>query len=390
MFKFQNIFLGGLRNHTNHTPISPSLSVLLQPPVMMLPGFGSQRYRFMFEWRNQLRPGLYVLSALMVFLTFTLPPDLSQPYAAFENHRSGKRPLNGTNLLALALVLIGGFALLFGYLAMLHHHAVYDVAMHANALDAKSAALRLSGGTHALRFVRLEPLFAVPLALVACGAVTLTYRLNLSGTPTAAFDTIVWVGFGLVCAFSARAAIVAPWSAPTRALCVALDTLAFSGRIRDSLLCACACFAGMIRVEFFTLVLVDVVQLSATLGSVLRSVTRPAAALALVLYLFAVGCVIFASFGREYFGSMMQRIRHHRPDRCATHVDCFFSVFYSGLIKGDLSDAMRPAVPGYGFLPRLGFDSAFFIFASVILANVVTGIIVDAFGSAREETVFAF
>lgn len=348
----------------------------------------------MFEWNNQLRPGLYVLSVLMVFLTFTLPHDLSQPYAAFEKHRSGKRPLNGTNLLALALVLIGGFALVFGYLAMLHHHAVYDVAMHASALDAKSAALRLSGGTHAQgfrSFVKLEPLFAVPLALVFCGAVTLTYRLNLSGTPTAAFDTIVWAGFGLVCAFSARAAIVAPWSAPTRALCVALDTLALSGRIRDSLLCACACFAGMIRVEFFSLVLVDVVQLSATLGSVLRSVTRPAAALALVLYLFAVGCVIFASFGREYFGSMMQRTRHHRPDRCATHVDCFFSVFYSGLIKGDLSDAMRPAVPGFGFLPRLGFDAAFFIFASVILANVVTGIIIDAFGSTREEKVlFAF
>lgn len=49
----------------------------------------------------------------------------------------------------------------------------------------------------------------------------------------------------------------------------------------------------------------DIVNISPTIADIIKSVTNPGQALALVFYLFVISCMIFASFGFAYMDTQL-------------------------------------------------------------------------------------
>jgi membrane-anchored glycerophosphoryl diester phosphodiesterase (GDPDase) len=58
---------------------------------------------------------------------------------------------------------------------------------------------------------------------------------------------------------------------------------------------------GFLASSYFTLMLLDIVTISPTVQSLVKSVTKPGAQLAIVAYLFVIMVIIYASFGLDYF-----------------------------------------------------------------------------------------
>jgi len=73
---------------------------------------------------------------------------------------------------------------------------------------------------------------------------------------------------------------------------------------------------------------------------------------------------------------------------CASLYACFVYVFFTqvsgswGNLRGDIGAV---AVGGGDYLGRVAYDGVFFMWAGVVLMNVVTGLMVDSFGAIREE-----
>eukprot|EP00746_Dinoflagellata_sp_MGD_P012901 gnl/MRDRNA2_/MRDRNA2_127657_c0_seq1.p1 gnl/MRDRNA2_/MRDRNA2_127657_c0~~gnl/MRDRNA2_/MRDRNA2_127657_c0_seq1.p1 ORF type:complete len:279 (+),score=46.91 gnl/MRDRNA2_/MRDRNA2_127657_c0_seq1:2-838(+) len=116
------------------------------------------------------------------------------------------------------------------------------------------------------------------------------------------------------------------------------------------------------------------------LQNVIKAITLPINSLVLttiaglvVMYEYAL--VAFYYFRRDYSGS------------CDSVLDCTTTTVYQGL-RMDIGSAISPVSVHDDVLwyKRMGFDLTFFIVITTILMNVIFGIIIDAFGSLRDET----
>lgn len=127
------------------------------------------------------------------------------------------------------------------------------------------------------------------------------------------------------------------------------------------------------------------------LQDIIRSITKPAPQLGIVLYTFIVTVVIYASFGLEYFEEFFvyDEYDDEQPEQrgCHSVVACFWLIFYHGVPAGELSDVLdnvdnrRPSL----YLWRLLFDLTFFVWVGILLFNVITGLMVDTFSALRED-----
>ena len=72
---------------------------------------------------------------------------------------------------------------------------------------------------------------------------------------------------------------------------------------------------------------------------------------------------------------------------CHSVVSCFFLIFYMGIPQGGMGEVLDAVSnrdqPDY--LMRVAFDLSFFIWVGVLLFSIITGLMVDGFGSLREE-----
>ena len=140
---------------------------------------------------------------------------------------------------------------------------------------------------------------------------------------------------------------------------------------------------GFINNEWFTLMLMDIMNNSKVLGDVLRSVTDNIVALGWVLYLFIVTVVIYAQFGLENFEDffLYDGDTDDGDERCChSVVSCFWLIFYHGVPEGatevlDIEDNRRrnDGSENQTYLQRVLFDLSFFIWVGVLLFNIITG-----------------
>merc|ERR1712054_105216 len=129
-----------------------------------------------------------------------------------------------------------------------------------------------------------------------------------------------------------------------------------------------------------------------------------------VLVLMIFVCFIFTTFGMYFFGEKFVyadddvglsaellngtivgnlELDHQNKAMCPNLMICFFEVMNYGLRSQDIvgesfdNDSYHS---GAGYADRVLFALAFFFIVGVILFDVVTGVILDQFGSLREET----
>ena len=185
-------------------------------------------------------------------------------------------------------------------------------------------------------------------------------------------------------------------TAPSRLFCIAYDTLLLKPFLRNQSLLVFCSLNGFLETPYFTLMLLDVVNISPTIQSLVKSVTTPGAQLGIVAYLFVIMVVIFASFGLQLFESDFIYDEFYEDDAddqsepnprgCHSVVSCAWLIMYRGVPAGSL-DAVLDNVDNRDshYLLRVGFDMLFFVVVGIILFNVITGLMVDTFSSLREE-----
>ena len=118
-----------------------------------------------------------------------------------------------------------------------------------------------------------------------------------------------------------------------------------------------------------------------TAGTICR-----AAQLGLVMYTIIITCIVFATFGFRKFGAESFPGEDEEPV-CESTLTCFWYIFYVGVPGGGISDLMNgvTVADGETYWSRILYDLIFFVWMGVLLFNVITGLIVDTFGSLRED-----
>ena len=107
-------------------------------------------------------------------------------------------------------------------------------------------------------------------------------------------------------AISLRHYIVVPTTPLQRTFVIIYDCMANLSFLRQHLFLACFSVLGARDVEFLTLELLDIINISPVIADIIKSVTQKKAALGLVLYLFIISVVIFAAFGMAHFHKYLQ------------------------------------------------------------------------------------
>jgi len=190
--------------------------------------------------------------------------------------------------------------------------------------------------------------------------------------------------------------IVVPDTINTRRYAIIFDSLFTHAFLRNQMILVFCSVNGFRFSSYFTLMLLDVANISTTVQSLVKSITKPAPQLGIVAYLFIIMVVIFASFGLEYFENYFHYDMDYEDDAddlskpnpygCHSVVACFWLILYKGVPDGTLDqvlDFVTNRDPLY--LGRVFYDTLFFIIVGVFLFNVITGLIVDTFSSLREE-----
>lgn len=145
----------------------------------------------------------------------------------------------------------------------------------------------------------------------------------------------------------------------------------------------------MIFPVLYALLLCDVIKRSDDLINILKAVYQPRIQLLYTLLLMLITLYIFAMVGFMKFAD-----HYEGPDETAdfpTYCDSLWSCYSSTVVMGlrmggGIGDTLRKTtIDDDLHASRIVFDIFFFVWISVILLNVVFGIIIDTFSSMRER-----
>jgi hypothetical protein len=413
----------------------------------------SSVFRFLHFSMPTIKMYLYVLVVLLNLNTIMAPNKIeSGPARALTHYLSGKLDLDHYEVVSLGVTVVLFVLLLTGYLVIIAHLGTTNVPMVVRELETTWADVGIGEKPRNLRaWGMFTALFG--LALVVVGI----HFINYPATP----EWYLTVACLLVPVFLAsfRATVIRPTNRFQRNFCIAYDVVVRRDFLRNHAVLALCSVLGMYKVEFFTLELLDVINISPVIGDIIQSVTAPGKALFLTLYLFVITSVIYASFGMAYFPNQLMvpteevfenvdgtttdtdrrlfgdasvpdqydfgdfgqdygweeeegpsdgvgsglfgRLLRSSDTRvgytsssvnketCKNLLECSFFVFYQGMSEsGNLKTSLRTASPGqYNYIPRIVFDSVFFVWVGIVLMNIVTGLMVDTFSALRGEKV---
>lgn len=135
---------------------------------------------------------------------------------------------------------------------------------------------------------------------------------------------------------------------------------------------------------FYSLLLFDMIFQSVVLRNVVEAVFRPVQQVSLTILLMLVMMFSFAMFGISTSVAV-----NYAEATCENMLDCYITTVYEGLrMGGGIGDFLTPITVmqtgNWGL--RALFDLLFFFLISVILFNIIAGIIIDMFSALRDKT----
>ena len=151
---------------------------------------------------------------------------------------------------------------------------------------------------------------------------------------------------------------------------------------------------GLFHTAWYTFHLNDILMINSVLKNILRSVWRPRTSIILTLILFIVIMYAFSAIGFVYFESQYANSLPNQVP-CRNIYECFILTLdkgfkFDGGVGNYLStnNEMKKADSGE-YVPidigRFIFENLLLIVALIIILNILSGIIIDTFGSLREE-----
>lgn len=132
------------------------------------------------------------------------------------------------------------------------------------------------------------------------------------------------------------------------------------------------------------------------LQNVVKSVWVPKKSLLLTIILFIICIYVFATFGYLYFNEGLD-FEKSGGEPCKNIFECFVIIMdksfkFDGGIGGYLAYAneyTEESIEEGEYIPldlkRFAFDNLFLIILMVLMINIIAGIIIDTFGSLRDD-----
>jgi len=366
-------------------------------------------FRFLNLNLNSIKMAIYALVMLLNVNVVFSPNRMIVPWDSISGLLDGSISLSTFDIVSVFLTYVLGATILAGYVAVSVHQSQVAIPILINDIDTAMEEAKVDGES----FGRDSGVFAsVKLFAVACLMFCVVHAVNFALNPYFYLSILViQLPFAIK---SYRSYISVPLNSFERDFCISYDALVEQSFLRNHIFLGACTLLGFRFPEFFSLMLLDIVNISPVTLDIINSIKSSGMSLTWVLYLFIVTNVIYASWGMVYFSNQMlipnlvdddtnstvRRLATVRKKttgaveavvtenvECSTIYECFLYMFYQSLSEGGNAKAfLQTNVPGLEtYLPRIAFDSLFFIWVGIVLMNVITGLMVDTFAATRDE-----
>ena len=292
----------------------------------------------------------------------------------------------------LAITFILGIMIFCGYFVMIIIHGVTEIpSVVKNTKEKRDADLRKkhTDGTNNCFFdwrKLIPPAAFTILSLVFVLEQTFRYAHVIAQTSILlAFIIIAWV------LRSIRAAISIPDDYISFSFIVLYDSLIGRRFTRNHFILLGILTLGFYDSQYFTFLLFDVFNISRDLQDILTSITDSGRGLLLVGFTIIISLIVFATIANHHIKNAFDHEDADEQDfpnfDCSSPVRCFFFLGLKAFPYGMTEEIMEPVdYDDASFYFRSAFDLVFFVWIGILLFNIITGLVLDAFGSKREAS----
>ena len=185
-----------------------------------------------------------------------------------------------------------------------------------------------------------------------------------------------------------RGYVVVPTTRLQRVFVIVYDLTLQKPFIRNHVVLQIFLALGFYRVQFFTLMLLDIFSNSTSLLTIIRGISMEAPRIGLVFYVFLCITVIFSAFYLSYFPESLTYTAgsENGQGNCSTVMACVMRFIYMLTAEGNIQSIISGAIKGdEDYVSRIFFDSLFYIIVGILLLNIVTGLMVDSFSALRAD-----
>lgn len=336
---------------------------------------------------------IYALACLINLNVLMSPRSLRSPLQAWS---SPTVSLTEQERTSLNLTLFLGLINALGYVAILVYAVITTIP--AAVVGTEQEAQRMMElESDRRRFFKpgaFTPWFAV---LFFSAVFMLMHSINLSDLSADQSRRVylsLFVGLNLpYLVRCTRHSIVVPVNRPQRTFVVVYDAILTKPLFRDHMVFLALSLLGFSGTEYYTFLLLDVVNLTDKLSSLVDAISLNMDSLALVFYVFLTSSLTYASLGITYFpdafvtsykGAMVAGAQETVRVTFKSTLSCFWYLVYNFSTRGSLKGVLADAHPKTDeWMPRVAFDTAFFLWVGIILFTTITALLVDSLGKAR-------
>jgi hypothetical protein len=344
---------------------------------------------------------LYILVVLLNLNVLLSPDELRQPYKLIFGCRSSEKNSRGyctipdRLLLPLSSVVVLGVINFLGYFFVVFYLAATEIPILIKRTRTLANAHMNDPFFPPTRYLDLNafrgPIVFGIFGLAFCFMHWANYEPN---------NELYWLVAGILIFWAAkcfRDFVVVPFNPLLLFLVCLFDIVFRKPFLRNHLMLQTVSILGFRNTEWFSLMLLDIFSVSPLLQDIIRSFTQPMPKLAVTLFVTLATSFIFVSFGYSSFAGRSSddengETQWRSPEddgeevQCGTVIQCFYYVVYYGLPGGDISGLLSQIdIDDSSLWRRMLYDLAFFLWIGIVMMNIVAGLILDAFGSLREE-----
>ena len=249
-------------------------------------------YRFFNTHINGVK---YIIYACVLFLNLNIllstHEDVVQPGRAFIKLLASDSDIMTKHKLSIVITVVLGLASLVGYLCIAVFLTVRDVPFMLMDMDQQSEKCMRMEGAKSSDFYNSKAFDRKNISFFATFMCIVVYEVNFSTTESAKlFYPLLLLGNVLVLFSCVRNYIEVPQTMSERLYCLLYDVTLTKGFLRNHVIFSILAILGFVHTSFFTLMLMDIMNLSSILFDVLKAISLTADKLSMVGYVMS--CLI--------------------------------------------------------------------------------------------------
>jgi hypothetical protein len=355
-------------------------------------------YRFVHHNLKAIKFSMYALVVLLNInvAMATYGAGITTGYKSITDalFNTGKFPIEADYQRSLYLSIVFGIINFIGYVIITCFLGITEIPIIIAGIDQLVKTTKIDGILTKEEYRDPSAWNAWFVTLVFNIAFIFMHKFNypeVSADDALTLNLIMVLGINVPWTLSCiRAWIVIPDTGATRMFTIIYDVVITKSFFRNHVILMFCSTWGFQYSYFFTLMLLDIFSISEILQDVVRCMTDPGLKLVMVFYLFVVTFAIYATYGLNSFEDLFTYGNDDLDDAedgCHSVVECFFLIFWNGIQGAPIGEVMTGLTDSYEIdtLARMLYDLSFFVWVGILLFNIISGLMLDAFAAIREN-----